>query len=265
MVIAIVQGVFSSPFCEGLNRSALATESLAGKHLNAAVVEWPPFSFQDADGVWQGYDISVFKELASRAGFTYSFSVYAQGANETWDDVLDRSLESTDVAVTYYSDTAYRRKYRGYVFTHGHVNEGWMLTTRSHVTKPRSVYWSFLEPFSLDLWFAVLALGVFSAVFLWVTEDIHETTITDFFYRAFSSFTGFETIESETYAGRIYNFSFGFCVLIIIASYTANLASILVSSRTDGISSLQVAVNKGVKICAMKGGTVRNTLFDTLA
>jgi len=89
-------------------------------------------------------------------------------------------------------------------------------------------------------------------------SDRTPTTKSAFAYEVFSIMTGMTTMAPKTTAGRIYSFSLGFSLLIVLSAYTANLASVLVASRPLAVSSIEQVVAEGATVCTWKGGLGSN-------
>uniref|UniRef100_A0A7S0WG46 Ionotropic glutamate receptor C-terminal domain-containing protein n=1 Tax=Hemiselmis tepida TaxID=464990 RepID=A0A7S0WG46_9CRYP len=115
-------------------------------------------------------------------------------------------------------------------------------------------------PFSAELWAFVISFLIFAAIVMTVTDarnrDDYENgaalaRISKSLYFSFSGYvTGGNVNSPASVPGRLAALGFGFFVLITLASYTANLATILVAkSSTQGIASVEDAINQGVTIC----------------
>eukprot|EP00281_Chroomonas_sp_CCMP1168_P003090 CAMPEP_0206255184 /NCGR_PEP_ID=MMETSP0047_2-20121206/24106_1 /ASSEMBLY_ACC=CAM_ASM_000192 /TAXON_ID=195065 /ORGANISM="Chroomonas mesostigmatica_cf, Strain CCMP1168" /LENGTH=788 /DNA_ID=CAMNT_0053681555 /DNA_START=61 /DNA_END=2427 /DNA_ORIENTATION=- len=117
------------------------------------------------------------------------------------------------------------------------------------------------QPFSLELWVLVIGFLLFAA-FVMVMTDSHnlddyanERLGAKLAKSLYFSFSGYVAGGSQNAAasvpGRLATIGFGWFVLITLASYTANLATILVkrSSVNGGINSIQDALDQNLKIC----------------
>jgi len=76
-----------------------------------------------------------------------------------------------------------------------------------------------------------------------------------YLYQSFSSFTNTDGHAPQTRSGKALYLVFGLFILICISSYTANLASVLISvgKHTLPIQSITQANNLGAQVCFRKG------------
>jgi len=128
----------------------------------------------------------------------------------------------------------------------------------------------FMRPFNNDLWLAVFGLLLVSSVLFYVFEglgreedDFGETdgipllprkALSPALYFAFHSFNmaGDRIIRSPY--GRLYNFTFSFGISLLIASYTANLASFLVQSSQGQIKGLEDLAGQSSRVVVIQPG-----------
>jgi len=115
-------------------------------------------------------------------------------------------------------------------------------------------------PFHGSLWLVIVCFLVFSAFAMAVT-DSHNTkdynnqgklpvTIKALYFAFLGYVKGGAANNPLSVPGRLANLGFGFFVLITLASYTANLTTVLVSrGSVSGITGVQNAIDKGLKIC----------------
>ena len=116
------------------------------------------------------------------------------------------------------------------------------MKAHSHTIKYR---WSFVAPFDWSLWLLLLVEMVVAAVILYIIEspettlaadgesDLAEGKITgllDAFYWTFTTFTTYVDKAPKTPAGKVLMMAQGFYMVVLLASYTANLASALTVS-----------------------------------
>lgn len=116
---------------------------------------------------------------------------------------------------------------------------------------------SFLAPFDIKVW---LALGLFlvitSVMYMWVERsgaDFEGVRFPAFhaIYLSMTTFHGGAQLTPGTQAGKVLNFSFSFMVLLLVSTYTANLASLLVvnASYALPVQNLEEAAVKGKTVC----------------
>jgi len=114
-------------------------------------------------------------------------------------------------------------------------------------------------PFSASLWaFIVGAIVLYSLLMWWVEiRHLHHggRTSGSLAYSLYMVLLGHLAASPmympKTVSGRFITVAFSFFVLIIIASYTANLASFLLQEHTKGqVDSLDAAIAAGMHICS---------------
>ena len=152
-----------------------------------------------------------------------------------WADVAGGALHIT-------ADRSYLAQ-----FTAPFYQTGYRMVTR----RPAKTIdmWSFLAPFGADLWVMLIVEIVVVALFLfafespltqstWTGSDDGDSDIMDgraaglldALYWSLTTFTTLVDKAPRTVGGKIVMFGHGFFMLIILASYTANLASFLTTS-----------------------------------
>jgi len=116
------------------------------------------------------------------------------------------------------------------------------------------------RPFSGELWGMILGFLVFNAAVYMATEpadgvDFNSPSASSRLSKSlYLSLLGFVSGGAGTSArsvpARVATLGFGFFVLITLASYTANLASLLVLQETNNaISSIHDCEERGLKVC----------------
>eukprot|EP00277_Geminigera_cryophila_P041526 CAMPEP_0173098872 /NCGR_PEP_ID=MMETSP1102-20130122/35075_1 /TAXON_ID=49646 /ORGANISM="Geminigera sp., Strain Caron Lab Isolate" /LENGTH=514 /DNA_ID=CAMNT_0013991623 /DNA_START=199 /DNA_END=1743 /DNA_ORIENTATION=+ len=118
------------------------------------------------------------------------------------------------------------------------------------------------KPFSWELWGLVFGFLFFSGFVNMLADNQNEDDfqnphpVARVFKATYLSFAGYfqgGAANNPTSApARVAQLGYGFFILIILASYTANLATILVAkSGKTGIDSIQAAIEQGVSICVL--------------
>eukprot|EP00403_Amphidinium_massartii_P026122 CAMPEP_0178405998 /NCGR_PEP_ID=MMETSP0689_2-20121128/18687_1 /TAXON_ID=160604 /ORGANISM="Amphidinium massartii, Strain CS-259" /LENGTH=551 /DNA_ID=CAMNT_0020027029 /DNA_START=171 /DNA_END=1822 /DNA_ORIENTATION=- len=116
------------------------------------------------------------------------------------------------------------------------------------------------KPFTNELWLCVIGCIILLSVAMVLQEhgkdDLKDVPCWKMpllgIFKGFESlFGGASTFHAHTCGGRITQLGLGFFILLIIASYTANLASLLVVSAgvSTEIASMSDAVKQGAKVC----------------
>jgi len=153
------------------------------------------------------------------------------------------SMETFDISIEKWGQKSIDRMALGASFPVGFFDSSLVLgeiflpsqTTR-HVD-----LWSFLDPFEAGLWLSILATVIFSGMVYWLIEhwnkdaderSLESNPIASIFYASLI-FTGHFELKPNSHPARIIGFSLTLWALIVSASYTANLASFLVTPRIE--------------------------------
>lgn len=128
------------------------------------------------------------------------------------------------------------------------------------------ILFAWLAPFSIGVWALIAFTILSSGLIYWMMERLDpdldqicsqkkyvSPAIHTFF--AALTFTGHYEFRPRTHASRLFSFSLSFWALVIMATYTANLASFLIVTKPDPITvnSLEEAVQKGFRLCTTMG------------
>jgi hypothetical protein len=92
--------------------------------------------------------------------------------------------------------------------------------------------------------------------------DISIEEISDAIYGSFGAFTNAANVEVENSSQKMLNIGFTFFLVIILASYTANLASNLISQETStsAIADMDDANSRALSICVLKGTSAQTVV-----
>ncbi|CAE7455236.1 GRIN1 [Symbiodinium natans] len=235
-----------------------------------------PWHYEQDDG-WTGSVASFFQELSVEAGFQTvqatvseaSLSLFAS----PWDAcVHDVQMQLIDFCISVVMETDTRRQMA--TFTSPILAGNMKLMVRKEVADNRwdpalgyeSVWFSFLKPFSPILWLLVASL-VFTAgiFFYWVEEEdgtcsccsssmLHprkalaglKKICEGLQYGTLAFFAGGDLggakiDDTRTRAGSAIRVGFAVFTMVMVATYTANLAQLLVVSaqQTTGITGVK--------------------------
>jgi len=117
------------------------------------------------------------------------------------------------------------------------------------------------RPFQPSLWLGIVGMTVLASLVIYFLErgksNFREGVM--LYGASRSVYVGSRSLlqsglawDAETLGGRIMHLTFGFFAMIVIASYTANLASSLVSKVTSSeIDSIDGGISAGMKFCGM--------------
>ena len=225
--------------------------ALSGVTLRIGVVEAPPFTMLttiiDESGKnvtkFIGYIPDIIDRLQSKLGFITKIVVvpstmtYNQAVQAVADGVYD--ILAADVNIL-----AKRREIVDF------SNAIYDNTIRIIMRKPTAEsldLFSYLKPFSGRLWLVLLIAVLYSGALIFLLErrendELQEKSIISIvsmsIWLAFAILTGYGAdFHVRTAAGRLLCVGLYILSIILVATYTANLASVLTLSRTDNIIS----------------------------
>ncbi|XP_012945039.1 glutamate receptor 1 [Aplysia californica] len=203
---------------------------------------------------FKGFAMDLATDLAAEVGFTFLFRVVKDGSygsqlpgNHSWNGMMGELIrKEAELAVAPLTITADRERYVDFSKPFMEIGATIM------IKKPQSTrpgVFSFMEPLSVEVWVCIIVayLIVSIALFLvsrfspleWrkVKEEGDSSYHNDFsLYNSFwfsmgaLMFQGSDTCPRSV-SGRIIGGAWWFFVLIIISSYTANLAAFLTIER----------------------------------
>jgi len=189
-------------------------------------------------------------------GFTFEIhDMGYPGEGETWTQhVLEHQFDG-DLVASFWVPQAERRD--GSIQLRGHLDLSTVLVAR-HAMVERWDLFSWARPFTWDLWLAFVALVVVSGVVDWLLEREFAPTqklvssIRE--YAAGVLWGGYE--YPLTRGSAVYQVLVAFILLIVNASYTANLAAFITISAQATLSATSVdqMFAEQVPLCVMPGG-----------
>lgn len=220
----------------------------------------------------KGLVFDVLTEVSKRGGFDIIYKVVKTPKGLTLTQQLEYALPKVDIlASKYYIDSTSRRS-AGIGFTYGFVDASLVLITTSSPTSAASGFFSCFQPFSFNLWICIILLLAAQTLVHWFLEKDSRSTDGDAYtllqslYDTFGTFTGGGgNMEPRRASTQIIIMGFFFAALVLVASYTANLASLLITapSTTTPYTSLEQANRQRATICVLYGTTAYSYLTDS--
>ncbi|XP_060524732.1 glutamate receptor ionotropic, kainate 2-like [Cylas formicarius] len=235
---------------------------------------------------YEGFSMDLIHELSLLEGFNYTFTVQEDGANgkkvgERWTGMLGKVIYGeADMAITDLTITSERAK--AVDFTSPFMTLGISILFQKPSKAPPN-FFSFAEPFALDTWIALaVAFFVVSLSFFllgricpdeWTNpypciEEpeflINQFSLTNSVWFATGAMLqqGSE-IAPIAIPTRLVSGVWWFFVLIIVASYTANLASFLVTENNlELFTDVQSLVEKAEEHKIRYGAKANGATFD---
>ncbi|XXG82861.1 hypothetical protein AAC387_Pa10g0746 [Persea americana] len=248
-----------------------------GKPLRIAVpnrVIYKEFVSKDSspDGV-KGFCIDVFNAAVALLPYPvpHQFILYGNGLeNPSYNEIVEKVTQNVfDAAIGDITITTNRT--RNVDFTQPYIESGLIIV--APVKQIKSNAWTFLKPFSLEMWFVTASFFLFVGFVIWVLEHRlnpefrgppRQQLVTVFWF-SFSTMFFSHRENTVSTLGRLVLIIWLFVVLIINSSYTASLTSILtvqqLSSRIEGIDSL-ISSNEPIGI--QSGSFIKNYLVEEL-
>jgi len=224
----------------------------------------------NASGVpFSGYLYDLQNELATRGQFKFEYILLPSKPKYlSWTAELAQSLAHIDIfGNDVYADTIERRV-AGLGFPAAIGDKSLVLIAQLSLVSASDV-WSFLQPFSNNLWAVLFAICIVNGVALWIVNgDLQSFSIFSIvhsIYISFATFTGGTDLVAEKPAANVLNVGFSFFVLLVISTYTANLASFLINQQTPltKVTSIDDANSKGYTICVLAGSAAASVLSSS--
>ncbi|KAI9072997.1 hypothetical protein K1719_045030 [Acacia pycnantha] len=248
-----------------------------GRPLRIAVpnrVSFKEFVGKDKDppGV-NGFCIDVFEAALNLMPYPVprKYILYGHGdRNPNYDELVNQVAQNNyDAAVG--DVTIVTNRTRIVDFTQPFMTSGLVVVVP--VKEIKSSPWSFLKPFTAEMWFVTGAFFLFVGAVVWILEHRHNhefrgrprKQLMTIFWFSFSTMFFSHRENTVSSLGRLVLIIWLFVVLIINSSYTASLTSILtvqqLSSQIEGIDSL---ISSTQPIGVQDGSFARKYLIDEL-
>ncbi|KAK4883092.1 hypothetical protein RN001_006411 [Aquatica leii] len=239
---------------------------------------------------FEGYAIDLIHQISQILGFNYTFRLAPDGRygaynkeTKEWDgmikEILDQKadLAIADLTITYDREQAVD-------FTMPFMNLGISILYRKPFKQAPNLF-SFLSPLSLDVWIymATAYLGVSVLLFILARFSPYEwdnphpcnsdpdvlenqfTLMNSLWFTIGSLMQQGSNIAPKAVSTRMVAGMWWFFTLIMISSYTANLAAFLTVERMDSPieSAEDLAKQTKIKYGALKGGSTASFFRDS--
>ncbi|XP_044006778.1 glutamate receptor ionotropic, kainate 2 isoform X4 [Aphidius gifuensis] len=239
---------------------------------------------------YEGYSVDLIHEISKILGFNYTFRLvpdkkYGSLNKETkeWDGMIKELLDQKadlaigDLTITYEREQAVD-------FTMPFMNLGISILYRKPIKKPPNLF-SFLSPLSLDVWIymATAYLGVSILLFILARFSPYEwehshpcnpqsevcgnefTLLNSLWFTIGSLMQQGSDIAPKAVSTRMVAGMWWFFTLIMISSYTANLAAFLTVERMESPieSAEDLAKQTKIKYGALAGGSTASFFRDS--
>ncbi|CAM9188172.1 unnamed protein product [Choristocarpus tenellus] len=252
----------------------VVTDALRGKNVTVAMIKdyYDPVYMEydeEGDDFSGGFLLDILSAVALEGGFEVipiALDTPNLEGGETWSDWLLHTFPRVDLVSIWYGDSASRR-------VSGALFPFWFMDISLKIAKlkysndsPISLasFFSFLTPFTLWVWLSILIGTVLTAALVWLFE--HKGNKDMFpppfnvnplqgillsIYHGASLFTQSGNWLPATPVGRLVSWSWSVVVLVVIATYSAELTSSLIGSNTDNttITSIEDAEKMRATVC----------------
>ncbi|XP_011691570.1 PREDICTED: glutamate receptor ionotropic, kainate 2-like [Wasmannia auropunctata] len=239
---------------------------------------------------FEGYSIDLIYEISRLLGFNYTFRLVPDGRygsynaqTKEWDGMIKELLEQkADLAIGDLTITYDREQVVD--FTTPFMPLGISILYRKPIKQPPNLF-SFLSPLSLDVWIymATAYLGVSVLLFILARFSPYEwenphpcngqsevlenefTLLNSLWFTIGSLMQQGSDIAPKAVSTRMVAGMWWFFTLIMISSYTANLAAFLTVERMDSPieSAEDLAKQTKIKYGALKGGSTAAFFKDS--
>ncbi|XP_036138978.1 glutamate receptor ionotropic, kainate 2 isoform X3 [Monomorium pharaonis] len=239
---------------------------------------------------FEGYSIDLIYEISRLLGFNYTFRLVPDGRygsynaqTKEWDGMIKELVEQkADLAIGDLTITYDRAQVVD--FTTPFMPLGISILYRKPIKQPPNLF-SFLSPLSLDVWIymATAYLGVSVLLFILARFSPYEwenphpcngqsevlenefTLLNSLWFTIGSLMQQGSDIAPKAVSTRMVAGMWWFFTLIMISSYTANLAAFLTVERMDSPieSAEDLAKQTKIKYGALKGGSTASFFRDS--
>ncbi|CAF1200955.1 unnamed protein product [Adineta steineri] len=225
--------------------------AVSGLTLRIAVVDSTPYTMmseiQDASGNIStkliGYVPDFIDELQNRMGFTPDITYFP--GNMSYNNIINLVANGTfDMFIGDVTITATRREIVDFSST---VYDNSLRVVVRDAIKIKLDLWSYLKPFSFKLWITILCATICAGIIICILERQQNEALQDrsmtglvgmSMWYSFGTIMGFGVDFSvTTAAGRILTAALYILSLILVAAYTANLASDLTLLKSQATIS----------------------------
>lgn len=164
--------------------------------------------------------------------------------------------------LSYWVNTIPRRE--SVILLSGHIDYGAVLVTR-HSMETTPEFWnritSFARPFTWQLWLGIFAMIVLAGLVSYLTERIAtEASLSQSIYSYFAGTLWGGFPPASTSVSAIYQISMAFIILVVISSYTANLAAALtISTFTNEPENVAQLMAESRAVCQLDTDPLTNT------
>ncbi|CAK1554505.1 unnamed protein product [Leptosia nina] len=240
---------------------------------------------EDGQPLYEGYCIDLIDKIAEKMGFDYEIVTPKTGdfgkrlANGSWDGVVgDLMTGETDLAVSALIMTAEREEVIDFVAPY-FEQTGILIVIRKPIRK--TSLFKFMTVLRTEVWLSIVGALLLTGFMIWLLEKYspysarnnpeaypypcREFTLKESFWFALTSFTPQGGGEApKALSGRTLVAAYWLFVVLMLATFTANLAAFLTVERMQTpVSSLeQLARQSRINYTVVEGSTVHQYFIN---
>ncbi|CAG7732603.1 unnamed protein product [Allacma fusca] len=248
------------------------------------IVDFPPWTFKE-DGKWKGYCIDLAEGIAKQMNFTYDLvesNGFGRRNNITgrWDGLTGDLIHGkVDIAVAAYIMTSEREEFIDFVSPY--YEQSGLIITMKKPDANNSLF-KFMTVLRTEVWLSIAGATISTGLMLWFLDKFspysaqnnphkyktfRKFTLKESFWFALTSFTPQGGGEPpKAFSGRTLVAAYWIFVVLMLATFTANLAAFLTVERMQSpIRNLEhLAAQSSVKYSVAKNSTALN-FFKNMA
>ncbi|XP_063543758.1 ionotropic receptor 25a [Cydia strobilella] len=244
-----------------------------------------PMFNDDGEPMYEGYCIDLIQKLSESMDFDYEIITPKTGsfgrrlANGTWDGVVgDLMRAETDIAVSALTMTAEREEVIDFVAPY--FEQSGILIVIRKPTRKTSLF-KFMTVLRTEVWLSIVAALILTGFMIWLLDKYspysarnnpdaypypcREFTLKESFWFALTSFTPQGGGEApKALSGRTLVAAYWLFVVLMLATFTANLAAFLTVERMQTpVSSLeQLARQSRINYTVVEGSTIHQYFIN---
>ncbi|XP_045489738.1 ionotropic receptor 25a [Pieris rapae] len=240
---------------------------------------------EEGQPMYEGYCVDLIEKIAEEMGFDYEIITPRTGdfgkrlPNGTWDGVVgDLMTGETDIAISALTMTAEREEVIDFVAPY-FEQTGILIVIRKPIRK--TSLFKFMTVLRTEVWLSIVAALLLTGLMIWLLEKYspysarnnpdaypypcREFTLKESFWFALTSFTPQGGGEApKALSGRTLVAAYWLFVVLMLATFTANLAAFLTVERMQTpVSSLeQLARQSRINYTVVEGSTVHQYFIN---
>ncbi|XP_039762086.1 glutamate receptor 3 [Pararge aegeria] len=244
-----------------------------------------PMMTEDGQPVYEGYCIDLIDKIAESMGFDYEVVTPKSGSfgrrlpNGSWDGIVgDLTTGETDIAVAALTMTAEREEVVDFVAPY-FEQTGILIVIRKPVRK--TSLFKFMTVLRTEVWLSIVAALLLTGFMIWLLEKYspysarnnpdaypypcREFTLKESFWFALTSFTPQGGGEApKALSGRTLVAAYWLFVVLMLATFTANLAAFLTVERmqTPVASLEQLARQSRINYTVVESSTIHQYFIN---